>query len=83
MKVALTIPDPIFEQAEWLVRGFRRPVVIVQADRLNRSLIATVICVPFEEVGWDDVRSSNVAFYRATLGAMKSLVEQADRILSG
>ena len=26
--------------------GFRRPVVIVQADTLNRSRIATVVCVP-------------------------------------
>jgi len=26
--------------------GFRRPVVVVQCDALNRSRIATVICVP-------------------------------------
>lgn len=26
--------------------GFRRPVVIVQGDGLNRSRIATVVCVP-------------------------------------
>jgi len=26
--------------------GFRRPVVVVQGDGLNRSRIATVICVP-------------------------------------
>ena len=26
--------------------GFRRPVAIVQSDALNRSRIATVICVP-------------------------------------
>lgn len=26
--------------------GFRRPVVIVQGDPLNRSRIATVVCVP-------------------------------------
>ena len=26
--------------------GFRRPVVVVQGDALNRSRIATVICVP-------------------------------------
>lgn len=26
--------------------GFRRPVVIVQSDELNRSRIATVICIP-------------------------------------
>jgi mRNA interferase MazF len=26
--------------------GFRRPVVVVQGDHLNRSRIATVVCVP-------------------------------------
>lgn len=26
--------------------GFRRPVVIVQSDALNRSRISTVVCVP-------------------------------------
>lgn len=26
--------------------GYRRPVVIVQGDHLNRSRIATVVCVP-------------------------------------
>jgi len=26
--------------------GFRRPVVIVQGDPLNRSQLATVVCVP-------------------------------------
>jgi mRNA interferase MazF len=26
--------------------GFRRPVVVVQCDAINRSRIATVVCVP-------------------------------------
>jgi len=26
--------------------GFRRPIVVVQGDPLNRSRIATVVCVP-------------------------------------
>ena len=26
--------------------GFRRPVVVVQGDALNRSRLATVVCVP-------------------------------------
>ena len=26
--------------------GFRRPIVVVQGDALNRSRIATVLCVP-------------------------------------
>ena len=27
-------------------KGFRRPVVVVQGDALNRSRLATVVCVP-------------------------------------
>ena len=27
--------------------GFRRPVLVVQADSFNRSRIGTVLCVPF------------------------------------
>ena len=27
--------------------GFRRPVLVVQADSFNRSSISTVLCVPF------------------------------------
>ena len=27
--------------------GFRRPVLVIQADRFNRSRIGTVLCVPF------------------------------------
>ncbi len=26
--------------------GFRRPVIVVQGDSLNRSRIATIVCVP-------------------------------------
>ena len=26
--------------------GFRRPVIVVQGDALNRSRVATVVCVP-------------------------------------
>ena len=35
------IPDPVGSGP-----GFRRPVVVVQCDALNRSRIATVVCVP-------------------------------------
>ena len=35
--------------------GFRRPVVVVQADALNRSRIATVVCVPLtSNLKWAD-----------------------------
>ncbi len=35
------LPAPVGSGA-----GFRRPVVVVQGDALNRSRIATVVCVP-------------------------------------
>ena len=35
--------------------GFRRPVVVVQGDALNRSRIATVVCVPLtSNLKWAD-----------------------------
>lgn len=35
--------------------GFRRPVVVVQGDALNRSRIATVVCVPLtSNLRWAD-----------------------------
>lgn len=35
--------------------GFRRPVLVIQGDALNRSRIATVICVPLtSNVAWAD-----------------------------
>ncbi len=35
------LPDPVGSGP-----GFRRPVVVVQCDALNRSRISTVVCVP-------------------------------------
>lgn len=35
------LPGPSGSEA-----GFRRPVVVVQGDRFNRSRIGTVLCVP-------------------------------------
>lgn len=49
--------------------GFRRPVVIVQGDHLNRSRIATVVCVPL---------TSNLTLARAPGNAV--LPAQATRL---
>ncbi|MCP4655320.1 MAG: type II toxin-antitoxin system PemK/MazF family toxin [bacterium] len=35
------LPDPAGSEA-----GFRRPVVVAQGDRFNRSRLATAVCVP-------------------------------------
>ena len=35
--------------------GFRRPVVVVQSDALNRSHLATVVCIPLTtNLRWAD-----------------------------
>jgi mRNA interferase MazF len=37
------------------VPGFRRPVVVVQSDAMNRSRIGTVVCVPLtSNLKWAD-----------------------------
>jgi mRNA interferase MazF len=47
--------------------GFRRPVVVVQGDALNRSQIATVVCVPLtSNVRWADAPGNVLLSARAT-----------------
>jgi mRNA interferase MazF len=47
--------------------GFRRPVVIVQGDPLNRSRIATAVCVPLtSNLRWADAPGNVRLSARAT-----------------
>lgn len=47
--------------------GFRRPVVVVQADALNRSRIATVVCVPLtSNLKWADAPGNVLLAARST-----------------
>lgn len=47
--------------------GFRRPVVVVQGDPLNRSRIATVVCVPLtSNLRWADAPGNVSLVARAT-----------------
>ena len=47
--------------------GFRRPIVIVQADTLNRSRIATVVCVPLtSNLKWADAPGNVLLGARST-----------------
>lgn len=56
------LPDPAGSEA-----GFRRPVVVVQGDRFNRSRIATVVCVPLtSELRWADAPGNVLLPARAT-----------------
>ena len=47
--------------------GFRRPVVVVQGDALNRSRIATAVCVPLtSNLRWADAPGNVLLTARAT-----------------
>lgn len=47
--------------------GFRRPVAIVQGDALNRSRVATVVCVPLtSNLRWADAPGNVLLTARAT-----------------
>jgi mRNA interferase MazF len=46
---------------------FRRPVVVVQGDALNRSRIATVVCVPLtSNLKWADAPGNVLLAARST-----------------
>jgi mRNA interferase MazF len=56
------VPPPVGSEA-----GFRRPVVVVQGDALNRSRIATVVCVPLtSNLKWADAPGNVLLGARAT-----------------
>jgi mRNA interferase MazF len=47
--------------------GFRRPVIVVQGDALNRSRIATVVCVPLtSNLKWADAPGNVLLAARST-----------------
>lgn len=47
--------------------GFRRPVVVVQGDAMNRSRIATVVCVPLtSNLKWADAPGNVLLSARST-----------------
>ena len=62
--------------------GFRRPVVIVQSDHLNRSRIATVVCVPLtSNLAWARA-PGNVLLSAKTSGLPKDSVANASQIVA-
>jgi mRNA interferase MazF len=62
--------------------GFRRPVVIVQGDALNRSRIATVICVPLtSNLKWA-MAPGNVHLPARLTGLAKDSVANVSQIVS-
>ena len=62
--------------------GFRRPVVVVQGDSLNRSRIATVVCVPLtSNLKWGAAPGNLVLPTRLT-GLPKESVANVSQIVS-
>src|SRR6516162_11298424 len=62
--------------------GFRRPLVVVQGDALNRSRIATVVCVPLtSNLKWVDA-PGNVLLKSRTTGLPKDSVANVSQIVT-
>jgi len=71
------IPEPV-ESAP----GFRRPVVVVQGNPLNRSRIATVVCVPLtSNLTWADA-PGNTRLSAKETGLPKDSVANASQIIT-
>jgi mRNA interferase MazF len=62
--------------------GFRRPVVVVQGDALNRSRIATVVCVPLtSNLRWASA-PGNVSLSARLTGLPKDSVANVSQIVT-
>jgi mRNA interferase MazF len=62
--------------------GFRRPVVVVQGDALNRSRIATVVCVPLtSNLRWADAPGNQLLSARLS-GLPKDSVANVSQVVT-
>src|SRR5579864_6246014 len=62
--------------------GFRRPVVVVQGDPLNRSRIATIVCVPLtSNLKWA-LAPGNVHLSSKVTGLPKDSVANVSQIVA-
>lgn len=62
--------------------GFRRPVVVVQGDALNRSRIATVVCVPLtSNLKWADA-PGNVALPSQSTSLPRDSVANVSQVVT-
>jgi mRNA interferase MazF len=62
--------------------GFRSPVVVVQGDALNRSRLATVVCVPLtSNLNWADAPGNALLTARST-GLRKDSVANVSQIVA-
>ena len=71
------LPDPVGSGP-----GFRRPVLIVQGEALNRSRLATVICVPLtSNVRWANA-PGNVLLPARSTGLPRDSVAHVSQIVA-
>ena len=71
------LPDPIGSGP-----GFRRPVLVVQGDALNRSRIRTVVCVPLtSNPRWAEAPGNVLLSARAT-GLPKDSVVNTSQLIT-
>jgi mRNA interferase MazF len=71
------LPDPVGSGP-----GFRRPVLVVQGDPLNRSRIATTVCVPLtSNLKWADA-PGNVLLPARSTGLGKDSVANVSQLLT-
>jgi mRNA interferase MazF len=62
--------------------GYRRPVVVVQGDALNRSRIGTVVCVPLtSNLKWRDA-PGNVLLSKQTTSLEKDSVANVSLLVA-
>ena len=62
--------------------GLRRPVVVVQGDSLNRSRIATVVCVPLtSNMNWSNA-PGNVLLPARSTGLAKDSVANVSQVVA-
>jgi len=62
--------------------GFRRPVVVVQGDALNRSGLATAVCVPLtSNLRWADAPGNALLTARLT-GLPKDSVANVSQVVA-
>ena len=71
------LPDPTGSSP-----GFRRPVLVVQGDALNRSRIRTVVCVPLtSNLRWAEA-PGNVMLIATATGLPKDSVANVSQVIT-
>ena len=62
--------------------GFRRPVIVIQGNPLNRSRLATVVCIPLtSNVPWADAPGS-MPLTAAATGLSRDSVANATQVVA-